>query len=467
MSSAPLLRRLRSSLPVLVIVALGVLLTLHGTANASAMSLSGYAWSSNTGWISFSGPGYGVSEDSVSGALSGYAWSSNIGWISFNASDGSHPAPAVNFVTGKVTGWALACAAFANKNACSGALDGNSGGWDGWISLSGTASDGSSYGMVQSPTCGWTGYAWGSTPVGWISASGTATNGSTYGVTGSSQAICAGQIVTTCTGSPASPYVNQPVTWSSSTVGGSGSYTYSWTGTDGLSGSTASVQKTYITAGQKSASVTVTDTITHSSTTATCTDSGTGTQGVPVQACTSTLTATPSTVNQGQNTTLTWSVPGGSTCATSCSGGSGFNTGGAISNSTGVSATVPPSPPTTSYALTCTGGTYGPPPPANATVTVIVPSVTTFTVNGQTGTARVNPATPNNVSIAWSSADATSCTVTKNPTSTGWPKTGLSSAGTTDSITTQTVYAIDCVNSYGTSAKASVIVNVLAHLQEF
>ena len=41
--------------------------------------LSGYAWSSNIGWIDMSG----VTVDTVTNAWSGYAWSSNIGWLSF------------------------------------------------------------------------------------------------------------------------------------------------------------------------------------------------------------------------------------------------------------------------------------------------------------------------------------------------------------------------------------------------
>jgi len=336
---------------------------------AGTMPLSGYAWSANVGWISFSGPGYGVVEDTTTRELSGYAWSSNVGWISFSASDGSHPAPDVHSITGQVTGWARACSAFADKNACSGALDGNSGGWDGWIALSGTALDGSPYGMVQSDSCVWTGYAWGSDAIGWISAGGTAADGSPYGVSGDNPAIC-------------------------------------------------------------------------------------------VSSCVASLVATPDTIEQGEVPTLTWSVSEGPSCASSCSG-SGFDTGGAISGS--APASVPPAPPSTSYALTCTDGTYGSPPPANATVTVIVPEVT-ITANDQSGSTRVNPADMNNTSIAWSSENATSCAVTKNGAA--W-RTGLSSSGVNDTVTAQTTYTADCINSYGTHATASVIVNIIPGFSEF
>jgi len=87
-------------------------------------NLSGWAWSSNIGWISFnctnsascSNLDYGTRIDSVSGLFSGYAWSPNIGWISFNQSDlsGCPSAPCEARLVGglsdpypkQVTGWA-------------------------------------------------------------------------------------------------------------------------------------------------------------------------------------------------------------------------------------------------------------------------------------------------------------------------------------------------------------------------
>jgi hypothetical protein len=62
-----------------------------------------------------------------------------------------------------------------------------------------------------------------------------------------------------CGGSPNPAVVNESVTWSAVVSGGTTPYTYSWTGTDGISGTTASVIKTYTTTGTKNASVTVTD----------------------------------------------------------------------------------------------------------------------------------------------------------------------------------------------------------------
>lgn len=152
-------------------------------ASAAPMPITGWAWSAGTdtvsgqsypfmGWIQM----HNVFEDTDTGALSGYAWSSNLGWVSFNAEHvagcpSGECAPRVDFNTQTVRGWARACSAFANKNSCSGALDPNSGGWDGFISLSGAAG-GATYGIKQNPDCSWEGFGWGSTAIGAISFDG-------------------------------------------------------------------------------------------------------------------------------------------------------------------------------------------------------------------------------------------------------------------------------------------------------
>ncbi|KKW43568.1 MAG: Cell wall protein AWA1 [Parcubacteria group bacterium GW2011_GWB1_57_6] len=401
-------------------------------AQASATdSLSGYAWSDNVGWISFNctntgscgTSNYGVTVNPTNGEMSGYAWSDNVGWFSFQPGDvaGCPQAPCtpkVNQGNGTVTGWFRALA--------------NGGGWDGWVSLSGVTVSGVAF----------AGYAWGSDVVGWVSMSGVMNTFTAPTVS--------------CSGAPSTAYIGQQVTWSSSVSGGSGSYTYSWSGTDGLSGTSASTQKTYSTTGTKQGTIAVTDTVSGQTSSASC-NAGVG---VSVQSCSASLSANPTTVEEGQNTTLSWNVPGGSSCAASCSG-SGFNTGGALSGST--NASVPPTPPSTSYGLTCSGGTYGPPPPVNVTVSVVTPTAT-ITANGQSNSARVNPNTPNNTTVAWSSTNASSCAVTKNGNA--W-RNGLSDPGRTDSVTTQSTYALDCVNDHGTHATDSVIVNVIPGFQEF
>ena len=273
-----------------------------------------------------------------------------------------------------------------------------------------------------------------------------------------------------CAGAPGNPYIGQPVTWNSSVVGGSGSYIYVWSGTEDLWNTNPTAQKAYATAGPKQASLSVTDSKSGETASATCTNSETGGASINVQACTASLTASPSTIEQGETTSLSWTVSGGFLCASSCSGGTGFDTGGAISGIASPSSL--PTPPTTSYTLSCVAGTYGPPPSANATVTVIAPDVT-FTVNNQGaggpggGTPpRVDPAVPNNVSLSWSPANpsAVACTITKN----GLPwKSGLNGSGVTDSVTVQTTYTIDCRNKLGFHVTKSIVVNVLVNYNEF
>jgi len=121
-------------------------------------TLTGWAWSSNIGWISMSSTtvptnpkaDYGVKMevkadalDKTSGrALKGYAWSSNIGWIKFDAvpynfkvGGENYPEPRItevekskppswlNITSGMLEGWARACAATVDGNCSSATGD--------------------------------------------------------------------------------------------------------------------------------------------------------------------------------------------------------------------------------------------------------------------------------------------------------------------------------------------------------
>jgi len=124
-------------------------------------NISGWAWSENIGWVSFSCENcdsdnngyvdsgacggdnsstfsidYGVDMDINSGVLSGYAWSENIGWVSFNYSETGAPPGSPDYSssgyiartstsTFEASGWARALAASSTY----------SGGWKGWIKL--------------------------------------------------------------------------------------------------------------------------------------------------------------------------------------------------------------------------------------------------------------------------------------------------------------------------------------------
>lgn len=135
-----------------------------------------------------------------------------VGWISFNRSEtGNPPGPPdtgvgpiakVDTATGNVTGWARALSACNNNlvdalGNCTGSGAGDTaGGWDGWIKLSDSTW---TNGVKIDPATGnLSGYAWGGAEttasgasviggvsvVGGVSFSGTASDGSAYGVTG-------------------------------------------------------------------------------------------------------------------------------------------------------------------------------------------------------------------------------------------------------------------------------------------
>ncbi len=145
---------------------------------AASNAVTGYAWSENIGWIHFNPPLGGVFLDDATGNFSGYAWSENIGWIDFGPSAGFPAAPnygaKADLATGAVTGWAKAVEGGSAQ----------SGGWDGWIKMSGSAPN---YGVSidLGGTGNFSGWAWASDVVGWIAFSGdtTGAGGGDYRVT--------------------------------------------------------------------------------------------------------------------------------------------------------------------------------------------------------------------------------------------------------------------------------------------
>jgi len=170
---------------------------LYNSAESSIIdhNIEGYAWGADTvitdvgglGWLSFhncvgegncSGPDYGVFLDDTTGDLSGYAWSSNFGWLQFGGLSGFPGGAGSNASVdmdsnsptyGEVSGWA---------RFVTGAGGVETGDWDGWVSL-----NGSNYGVdLNLPGNAFSGYAWGggddsygnanTTGVGWIDFSG-------------------------------------------------------------------------------------------------------------------------------------------------------------------------------------------------------------------------------------------------------------------------------------------------------
>ncbi|MFH1254942.1 MAG: hypothetical protein V1667_00475, partial [bacterium] len=151
------------------------------TINASAANnTSGYAWSSNVGWVSFNcvndspacgTSNYGVSIDLASKNFSGYAWSSNVGWISFSETN-----PPDNYAFN--SNCPSVCNSSNSCTACYNSSDGKVYGWGkilsmgsgGWIKLNGTWSNGVS---IDGVTGNFSGWAWNAnddkTGIGWVS----------------------------------------------------------------------------------------------------------------------------------------------------------------------------------------------------------------------------------------------------------------------------------------------------------
>lgn len=73
-----------------------------------------------------------------------------------------------------------------------------------------------------------------------------------------SQSSAASGLSVACAPSSPNAAVGQTVTWFSSVSGGTGSYLYTWSGTEGLSGNAVTAQKAYAARGEKIATLTVT-----------------------------------------------------------------------------------------------------------------------------------------------------------------------------------------------------------------
>jgi hypothetical protein len=163
-------------------------IALAGTGD----NLHGFAWSDLYGWISFNStncdingngvidspgddsrpvgcqgvgttvPNYGVNVNPATGDFSGYAWSSNAGWIDFSPDEpyplsGPAYSAKLNFGTGNVTGWAKVVAL----------------GDEGWIKMRKEPGDsGGDYSVTVSSN-DFHGWAWNGNDddsgVGWIS----------------------------------------------------------------------------------------------------------------------------------------------------------------------------------------------------------------------------------------------------------------------------------------------------------
>ncbi len=176
---------------------------------------------------------------------------------------------------------------------------------------------------------------------------------------------------------------------------------------------------------------------------------GSSSQSCNTQACapTATLSASPSTIDQGQSSTLSWN----STNATSCTG-TGFTAGGTSGNrSTGPLTQNP-----TSYSVTCTGP--GGSATDNESITVLQPtaSVSANPLRVQTGTQSL---------ITWSASQVNSCSVI-GPNGFSYNTLTNPTPAPTPTINSQSTFTITCITN-GSPVTSSVTVNVIPVFKEF
>lgn len=257
--------------------------------------LSGWAWSSNIGWISFNSDNtgstvpYSVTIDPDTKVLSGYAWSSSLGWLRFGSGltgpiEGGDNWPAKIGEDNKLTGWARFCSVYVS--GCSGetkTISGSElGSWDGWLKMENVTYN-QELGRFE-------GFSWGSLNVGWVNFLADFDNDfppdctpvntvdtdcdGVYDCSTNCGGVCAiscgggGQSVT-CSVAPPTGDTNTNFTWSVSGLSGftgdARYFDYEWSGSEDLTGEGSwangrnQIVKTYSTPGQKTGRVTVTN----------------------------------------------------------------------------------------------------------------------------------------------------------------------------------------------------------------
>ncbi len=269
--------------------------------------------------------------------------------------------------------------------------------------------------------------------------------------------------------------LNQNVSRTASPSGGNGSYSYSWGGSDGLSGSSSSVTRSYSSIGSKSGWVAI-NSGTQSGTyacapvnvvdTPACGNAnGVATIYPPSSGLCSKGAASGVTTNPNS---YDWSCSAGSG-ATSCSAprtpapinGSCGPSHGITTSSTptiGLCSQGTPSGVSdtgSSYGWTCSGSNGG--SNASCSATKVVSCGADVTVNGSNGPTSVTIGS--SMSVAWSTANAVSCT----SSGAGW--TGSPSpAGGNSAITASqsSNYSITCTSSTGNTCSDSVSVTATA-----
>jgi hypothetical protein len=156
------------------------------------------------------------------------------------------------------------------------------------------------------------------------------------------------------------------------------------------------------------------------------------------------FSANPTTVDAGDNSTLTWNASN----ATSCTASGGWSGNKATSGS----QSVGPINATTSYVLTCTNGSASSSSSLTVTVAAPPPPAPTVTLNANPTSVQSGGSSQ----LTWSSTNANSCTA-----SGGWSGSRNTSGNATiNNITANTTFTLQCTGAGG-SAQRSVTVQVM------
>ena len=222
-----------------------------------------------------------------------------------------------------------------------------------------------------------------------------------------------------CVATPNPATTADTVTMTPIITNGSGNYTYAWTDSSGFSSTSAAPTKKYGSIGTYTINLALTDL-----------------GPAPI----ATLTPTPATIANGSSATLAWS----STDATSCSG-TNFSTGGAVSGSKSVSPSS-----TTTYGLSCTGD--GGTDTDSKTITVTPAPTPTAALTATPSSAAAGSA----VTLAWSSANTSSCTGTNFST------LGATTGTVTVNPLSTTAYSVSCSGTGGTATDNKTLIIVPA-----
>ena len=282
-------------------------------------------------------------------------------------------------------------------------------------------------------------------------------------------------LTASCSVNSAVALIDQEVRWTAAVSGGTAPYMYLWAGTDSLTGTSASVERSYSSGGTKTASVQVTagvesinvvcsNSVSIEGTTecsdgedndgdgqvdggdGDCSDGNDDSESsadISVE-----LEAVPASVSSGAATILRWDSVG----ATQCTGG-GFSTNGDVANASGVS--TGPLYANTNYQIVCTG----PKGSANDAVTVLVNNP-----NADISATPDRLLAGESASLTWTTSEVTSCTVSGTNGFFSGPPSLSGTSVSTGPIVTKSTFTVSCD---GGAASDAVEVNVVPAYEEF